>query len=695
MDMSTAIAEEIYLGKIIYGNHLARLEPIAEVVDGRWIAMRDKEGKFPPEGKVFATSWSYGDHGCFVFSRRPNQLPKKEKRDEFLVDQVAPAIPIVDMSGLTLEEARHRLFESGFSLPVASVGHPVVVLLRDHLFCTVECRQGDAGVWKAVPVREHTDLFAAPEGWQHSMQIDGFRYVPHRAVPASEPVKRVNWCSDAEFVALILNKFRKYALEEGKYAGFSKDSIQYIARALERGELLSTDSEDIELNLERLKSQWPRLEARFAASQDMRAAILDSDVAKEAIETAVSAARAEETTRLRVEIEGQVRAELQELLAESYREKDALLEELEQLSTSKGEIQKSVSELEEKCNHARLSLESLTAEIHREIRQLSSALETVSPAELPAARSLAERLEAAMARRDISASLLSSSTPPWSMTSGKETSDCVSLSEFKARLEEEGKTYGVAPADLFAVDTFVRAGELVLLTGAHADRTLTAYARSASAGSAFSMALDPTIVGLEDIWRIVGSQAPTAFAHAWGFAKTNPDRAVVLCFRSFDSAPVHLWLSAFSSVLHSSLRPANLLVFAIPIGVRTDLELEYPFREDVERWLVPIQPGPHPDGSLVVLNSMDERSSATSLKWELPAEGGGIPAPLVRALSNDGADAETVLRASRLAAATADEDWNEGLLPSWLRFRCSGKADDLLGCLREGHLALDKLNYQR
>jgi hypothetical protein len=224
---------------------------------------------------------------------------------------------------------------------------------------------------------------------------------------------------------------------------------------------------------------------------------------------------------------------------------------------------------------------------------------------------------------------------------------------------------------------------------------VSAYGRAVAGGDVRCHALDPSAIGLDDLWRFPGTGRPTAFALAWHRARIAPDTTVLLCLRNLDAAPFHLWLSALHAALQSPARPRNLLVLGTVIGNSTDEE-EYPNSEALRHHLVALKPRIHPRaGNAAIL--LDEPLPPPSLLEPSDAARQELSSSTFLAIAKRGKDPSVVRRAVRLCRTLGDATPASGatVAQAWIDFLREGRPDGLPTPLSAGHDALKTLHVQR
>lgn len=691
----------LYIGKILYAaDRVARLEPLAVESSGRWVAIEDKLALFPPEGKIFSPHPLQGAEkdDVWIFRRRANEKIEAGK-DHFLVRDEREAIPVIDLSMLSIEQARQRLFNQGVTLESPYETVYAVVILTDALFCELKFNLSTHGFWKAEPVSELVPLMSLPRELA-GLQTEGtLQYLPAESVPHTSAVKFVNWCGDQEFVERVLEHVRKHTqdIAEAKYGRLTKESVQHIARALSRTGLLPEAEDDAELNLERLKTDWPILEARLAATERLNEIVLASTAAKDALSQAVLDAEKRTEETVRPVIEERIRREIETGLSNTIAQRERVTADIESLTQRRTLFMRELREIEEQCAKGRQEKQSLSDNLRRVTRGLRAAFQNMPLSEQPLAQAIVGRIERAIGESaDRIPSLMPSNAAPWAMPiEGPETIK-IDETDLPTRFGVEARAHAVAADDLSLIDIFARSGELLLLLGPQAELALTAYARCIAGGTVTSLHVDPSTIGLEDLWRVPGTQQPTAMAHAWNSADAERDRLHIVCIRNINAAPFHLWLASLSAVLLSPLRPRNLLFFATVAPIQPEQTaatggVAHAYRQ----WLVPVVAGVHVDGPISVLGSVvPPFPPASSLKLA----GGDIfevstSAEWLKRIAGLHAGPDTVARVAR-TTGVAHRSSNEALQShvfGWAEFLCSSAGFDSLPlCLRLGYSALDK-----
>lgn len=658
---------ELFVGKMEYANgDWARIAPLACLEAGRWAPVEEPHQAFPDEGLVFvppAIGLGHAPTGTYwVFSREPNARAVAGK-DRFIVVHAEPAVPVVDLSAHSLEEARVKLFDQGVELP-RGCGDRAVVAVARGLFCVIDFKPDSNGRRHARSSRNPVQLMTLPPRWLDCGVVEGRRLLPLAVIPNLPPVRTVNWCDDAEFVERVVLRARKHFAQFGSPDALpGKETLQRIARALEREELLLGSGDDVELDMERLRSQWPKLVSRFMAAEAMKDFVLESDVAVELIEQACHDAALNEAERIRPIVESQVRDALKAEIDTANEQRDRVLAAI---SESQARLDQANVELA-RLERAQADAAAQAREAERKVRELAEALErqlhALSPKEVPFVRAFLERLGNVLGGKT-AIHRLPTSSPPWMVSLASVDCVAVTLQSLPDALRLCAESNGLA--SLIELDAFARAGEVVLLVGDCIELALSAYAECVAGGNVWTMALDPSVIGLDDLWAAPPERSPTGFAMAWSHAEAHPDEAVIVCLRSIDASPMHLWLPSLAAVLNSRSRPRNLLVVATPLGaVLEDAGREYPDHARLLKWVVPVRVTLAANGALRALGRLTRsglKGSALRFADCAPDSLRLTPAQTV-ALSRLGG--ESVSRAARLAMSTGEHAHAERLVAEW------------------------------
>lgn len=341
---------ELFLGKVIRSEaSWARMEPLAMRTEGQWKKIENPVEMFPTQGKVFSTRPLANAplDSLWTFTQRPNERRDLNGPDHLLAEDIVRATPIVDLSSISLEMARRILFNQGVDLPLESSSVTAVVLVSDELFCDVTLTRSADGLWRSIGITRPVQLKEVPKGWKSPLEFNGLQVVPAQAIPHGPVIRTVNWCSDQDFTEHVIERFRKYMQNVGdtSYARPSRDLVKYISRALRQADLMPGEGNDIVLDMERLQADWPILEARLEASEELSSLILGLKSSREKIAAAVEVATRQAIEEERPKIERQVREDAETSLAEVRRRFEELLGAVEDLERQRAHAEQDLADL--------------------------------------------------------------------------------------------------------------------------------------------------------------------------------------------------------------------------------------------------------------------------------------------------------------------------------------------------------------
>jgi|GEM_PF-4971684 len=289
---------------------------------------------------------------------------------------------------------------------------------------------------------------------------------------------------------------------------------------------------------------------------------------------------------------------------------------------------------------------------------------------------------------------------PWSVVREPRGPDIGSEALAK-RLREVSALLGSSVDDLYLIDAFARAGEIVWLRGKAAQRTLRAYAHAVSGGSIHESPVGPTTLDVDDLWRDPATRAPTGLARAWTFAQNEPDTTVLASLSTIDAGVMRPWIGTLANVLRAPGRPGNLLVVA------TSTEDGSPAGsfDAIGRWLIPIEPLDAAENAARMTAVLLAGAGATGVEDQLAARStrlvhareSRIPLDVLkpwtgRLVERPDVDVERVVRATAfLVARTSTTETDDALEQAleWLDAVTAEKRGALSGGLGAGYRRLD------
>jgi len=730
-----------WLGRLRVANHLfAEFEPVAELADGKWIKVQNTLSKFPKQGIVRAKKGDLGQGrvtgGLWVFGCTPSGMD----RHQCLAVEPERAIPIVDLSWKSIADARRQLLEMGVSLPEHQ-GRQAVVLLHDDTCCVLRFEPHGQLFVARVPVDGIVDLCKADPAWKSAYPIGNTGFLPTRGIPTIEVVQRVDWSSDRDFLQKILERYRAAVCGYWGLGGkASEPAIRKLERALVEGQLNAAGTSDWDAIVDRMRGEWADISRAFVAVKEMGELLLESEPGKRLLEEIVERRR----EVLAVKIETELRSAIETSLSSSREELAALEREVIKEASRRDDLLKRIAALTREqadaggaVRTARSALQDLRAtaeELRSAVGQLQAQKvaiqagmdETANHHDALAARieslkttliefqkraqlefeatgannesslqAVAARLESLLGENgNRVAPLLPAAMPPWWCPTSSGDVRQISNAELEKQLAEEAKCNGVLAEDLRLLDLFARSGEFVLLLGDQAEQTVRAYARAVSGGNIRTHALDPSAIGLDDLWRVPTTGRPTAFALAWHHAQVRSDTAVMLCLRDLDASPFHLWLASLAAALRSPYRPQNLLVVATASSASGQGE-EYPGTELLRRHIVALEPRADPLAHLA--EAVHDEPLAPPSMLIAPWESEQISQITFKTIARGGRDTEAIRRALRLCSVGGEASLvsASGLPSLWCQYLVDGRPETLAPALLAAHERLKTLHFQR
>ena len=725
-------------GKLATVNSIyARFEPVAMLQDGAWIRLDEPRKRFQRAGGIQVPRNGLNGHGAQPAPGSFWFLPRDASgsgEDRAAADTPIRAMPVIDLSHLSIADVRRRVLKEGVRLPDHQMRQAVVLIGNGRYARFKFDRSG--GHWIAkLPADNVVEIRAVDPSWDIYHHNDDFGYFPFESESTS-PGELVDWTSDREFLTKVVERYRSAV--EG-YVGLGSkstdDPAKRLQKALTDARLTGDDSRINEAALKRLREELPSLLQGLDALGELGILLLNSDAGRDHMRRAVEA----KTTSMTSDIEAQVRQELDQGLRAGRDELDALKGQLRNLRDEAATLGASVEHLRLASEEQTRLRDAVAAELSDRQRAMRSASERLAATEQ--ARTDAElRLEQVEAKqseakqgllelksemervargffdaeeaanltgddrtaflgRRINELIGHSSavedaapmpTPPWTFPQVTEPST-IDLAELPARIAAEAEFHGLRASDVRLLDAALRSGELVLLVGASSELAITAIARAASGGHVRNHVLDPSAIGLDDLWRVPGSHRPTVFAMAWSRAVREPRSTVLVCLRNIDAAPFRLWLRSLRAALASPGRPPNLAVLATTVG-RTSDDDDFPDASELRQDLVALKVrfaenchqcdfalgfAPGPSTAL----SADSRSREPQVSAP-PAE-----------LRQSNHEPGTILRTLRLRALVG-EPLASTVVLSWAAYLTSGRLDDLQEPLREAYAELKSLRLQ-
>ncbi|MGG5890716.1 hypothetical protein ACLF3G_26835 [Falsiroseomonas sp. HC035] len=554
------VQTQIVLGRCAYAAPgIIRYDPLLLSTDAGWRHILDAKALFPDAGKVFSPE-AQGVlprvGSLWVFTAETNRRYEPGRaQDRFLARDPRSPVQVLDYSNMPFDEVRRQLVEIGLTTLQAQYTDVLVRLRRGacvrlHLFTDdgTGRRRADIDGLDDLPVLKYNDAIAA------GGDLDGIRFV----VPGRQPhevIDRVDWSPDHEFLPKALKRIRRASRDGGQAPeaeSLTKAAIEAIAHFVRSSGVVSGDADALRRMRQRMSDFLPQFRAGIADLEAIVAALRSFSPVAGMIEAEVTARRTEIEAELRRSLEPVVRAELERRHADAAAQLETALMKATEAETMEVEAVKRVEVL-------RCAEREVAAALAREVGVVHDMLEALPDDAADRVQVLARRISKALAGTQLSADVVAPATPPWALGTSTET-PIIGFDQLRERLESEADRTGLDATDLLALDALLRGGELVVVLDDDGRPLLDAYARCVVGGRVRRFVLDPSIIGLDDLWRQPASGSPTPLARAWTAARAHPDRVVLLAIECMETAPIGFWLPTLLKELHGEARPPNLLV---------------------------------------------------------------------------------------------------------------------------------------
>jgi hypothetical protein len=609
---TTISSSQTVLARCVHSqSNFTRFEPLLSCVAGRWEEVRDPNLTFPEVGTVvsFDPMTMNAEVGSFwMFETEPStRYAPGRGHDKFLARDPRPAMQVIDYSKLTLEKARYELVEVG--IPISRVLTAEAIFCLGDDLCVRSALMSDAltgrqkadvhGLQDVALMRRHPQMAAGATAAGAMFVLPGRE--PH------EIVDYVDWSPDDEFLERTLKRVRRMDGRGTNIVSLSRNAIETLSLYLRREARPSGDRDPLRRMRRRLADFLPNFEATVDDLDAIVGSLEAYRPVAERISRDVEARRIELDTEMRCELEPVVRRELEAHNSATVAELQRVLQDVAAAEAKRSELQHQVGMLTRSATDLKAALASDLAIVH-------DALEAAPTDASDDVSAIVRRVSAAIGDTPVGIALTPAATPPWGLGSMSQSAR-IGVDQLRERLGTEAGGWGVEGADLLIFDALLRAGELVVLVDHRDGFILEAYARSVSGGRLRKLVVDPSMIGLDDLWRQAGSGAPTPFAKAWTAARAHPDRTVVLAVECLNVAPMQFWLPMLSTELHGPDRPRNLLVAGTLAATGDNHRENLAVLRTVT---VPLATAPSPGAwmrSALRFAGREPQESATVLEW--------------------------------------------------------------------------------
>ncbi len=559
------MSQPMYLGRPAYEpKPHSRLDPIAAVNEGAWYVYREWTNALPTEGRAFAPRLPGLSVRCLVaFSVEPNTVGEK---DQFIVANPTPVSEVLDYRLAGVEIARRQLVEDGL-LDLLYGSQSVVVALPNQLCVEVPLsRHPSTGAWVAkIDGLDHLQTYVLDERLFDGDQIEG-RWLAVPDLTVGAPAGQVNWCRDADFLESVLKRLRK-STQQGS-GSLSRSQIQQIVGQLDRSGLLPAAGADLESYRSRLQNFSQALTANLGAVDDIVTTLSTQPSVEQALEAYVAERKGALERELRTTLEDAYLQDLHASFAGLNEDRDRLAAEVDDLKSNL-EAQRS------QLNQERLELVDARGALSTDLRTLLSEFDDVPLLEDKDIAALGGLLAKRLGDAGESFTVALAGAPPWSAPRGKGAQSRP-WSDLDDVLGRSARRWNYSAEDLRLADVAVRSGAIVVLPEGLAGDFVTCYAEAVAGGEVSRHVLDPSVISVDDLWRLPGSGRFGAFAKAWSRAKLDPKRLQILLLDGLHRTPSSLWMPTLLDVIQDARRPPNLLVFVAVGSPPVDPERAWP-----------------------------------------------------------------------------------------------------------------------
>lgn len=553
--------ESIFLGSCKYEPmpHV-RVAPIAIVEGGAWKCDAPWTQILPDQGTAFSPrnpGFSMGEIFTFTALENPQLAPNKP--DRYLVTEARRIDEVRDYRSTEPEVARRDVVENGLN-GLFEGAERVIIALRDGV-CTIVPLVEDPETGRMIAALTNLrelPIFEMDQAIFGGEKIDS-KYIAIPGITVGNQVGTIDWSCDADFFEGALNRLRRIrqADLQGKESllPHTKAQIRSLISILSRADILSDASTELGPMRDRLLSMSNSIEVNIDNTSDIIDLMCDLSPIKERLEAEFSSRILNMEQVVRADLELKVRKEIEEALEPLAYTRNLLETENDELSVLIQGRRADLASLEKE-------IISLNASLNTEISSIQNNLAQLPAAALDVARALTTRIVTQVYGSADHVELIPAQASPWARGSSLPPVEFSEWENFTDTLRNVAIRSGYQPDALLIADIAARAGELVVMPSSAASDIVQCYASVIASGEVYRHILDPSTIGLEDIWRQPVSSIPTAFAQAWISASANPTRFKILFIDGLERTPIDMWLPSLVNELDRESRPSNLLVFA-------------------------------------------------------------------------------------------------------------------------------------
>jgi hypothetical protein len=550
----------MFLGSCIYEpKPYTRIQPLAVIEGGAWRVYENWEDALPEDGKVFSPrdpGFSVGE--VFAFRVEPNLRPDPTRPDRFLFSDAHRVVEVLDFRHVEAEIARRAVVEFGLE-GLRRGSERIIVALRDGVCVVVPLVTHPTADRSIAHLAGLSSLpkYLCDQALFSGDRIEG-RYFEVPAVTVGQQVGTVDWSRDADFFEAVLKRLRrvKLASAQGSDASLpmTRTEIASLVSWLSRADLLPSMGADFAPTKARLELLSKSVELNVDSVAELIELVCELTPVKERLNAEIAKRRDDLELEVRIDLDQRLRKEIEDELHNFSNERERLKLEVTELEASLERGRQSLLEIQTAAS-------SLQDCLSTEISSLQSDLGEMSSSAIDTARSMSARIAAKLNRVGRDIEIIPAQASPWSRSSDLPRLNFVQWDDFAETLQRAAKASSISPDALRIIDVAARGGFLVVLPEFSATALVRCYASAVAGGEVLRHALDPSVIGLDDIWRQPVSSIPTAFARAWVAARADTRRYRIVLLDGLGRTPTDLWLPSFLEVLNDHNRPANLLVF--------------------------------------------------------------------------------------------------------------------------------------
>jgi hypothetical protein len=638
-DESDLIGNDIYIGITSFANQKHnRIKPLAVARPDGWLPIANPTDAFPERGTVFTVDHSIIGRGeVFVlFTTVHTQgFAPGHGLDRFMTDSVCEPFEILSaFEATTPDERRKRASISGMRLGSQSL--PRVILPMGGGKCAFPRLRfyPNDSMWLVSPDEDPSKicLYEADDSCDGGYIFDGRSFALPGRYPSRE-IGLVNWQTDADFFGSVVKLVKNTGdLQPGSSTqALSKSVIERLQSSYTRAGIFNGVSGEMQAVRERLGEFLPKLEGSQFLIDEIANALMSNPAVKQSID----AISQKEAAATRIRVETKITTEVH---AKAVAELETLFPAIKELTAQIADLQRDKQALAADIDDLKKLRDVRLVEVERSFGALLGRFTDGSDRFSELIGTL-RSLGVPIPKMSTAEDHRGFDDPPWNRPD-ESIGNEVTLDEFPIILGEAARMVGL-PLDVVAkFDIVTRSGEVAILIGGAAESLLDLYASCFAGGVVYRVTLDPTVLGIDDLWINPTRQRETPLAAGWKSALEFPDRPHLVCLDDLDSASLSNWFPGFAKTLKRT-RPANFFVVATRPILTANAE-----------------PSAAIDGETgIVVEAKSNPNLATSILMR--SNGPSIPrrvlrAPRTSALDDDDRSALVTFLAGRPALGPAD-----------------------------------------